>query len=88
MLSETDIRFLSLYCCDLPTTVIMVCMGYNEVHSVYNKKRRVTDTMGLEVTLDEYIERSGRQYLRVTLRGTGEAVSRVNEAQVLVNWLS
>ena len=71
MLSETDIRFLSLYCCDLPTTVIMVCMGYNEAHSVYNKKRRVTDTIGLEVTLDEYIEKFKPSILEADLEGDG-----------------
>ena len=70
-LSETDIRFLSLYCCNLPTTVIMVCMGYNEAHSVYNKKRRVTDTMGLEVTLDEYIEAFKPSILESNLEGDG-----------------
>ena len=55
-LSESDIRFLSLYCCDLPTTIIMVCMGYNEVHSVYNKKRRVAEALQLDGTLDDYIQ--------------------------------
>ena len=55
-LSESDINFLSLYCCDLPTTIIMVCMGYNEVHSVYNKKRRVAEALQLDGTLDEYIQ--------------------------------
>ena len=54
-LSESDIRFLCLYCCELPTTVIMVCMGYNEVHSVYNKKRRIAEALQLEGSLDEYI---------------------------------
>jgi hypothetical protein len=56
LLSETDVKFLSLYCCNLPTTVIMVCMGYNEAHSVYNKKRRLATTMGLEEPLDDYIK--------------------------------
>ena len=56
-LVETDAKFLSLYCCDLPTTVIMVCMGYNEAHSVYNKKRRIAELLSLEGNLDEYIQR-------------------------------
>ena len=56
-LVETDAKFLSLYCCDLPTTVIMVCMGYNEAHSVYNKKRRIAELLQLECSLDEYIQR-------------------------------
>lgn len=71
LLSETDIRFLSLYCCDLPTTVIMACMGYNEAHSVYNKKRRVTDTMGLDVALDEYIEAFKPSILESNPEGDG-----------------
>ena len=54
-LVETDANFLSLYCCDLPTTVIMVCMGYNEAHSVYNKKRRIAELLSLDGNLDEYI---------------------------------
>ena len=54
-LSKTDVDFLSLYCCDLPTTVIMVSMGYNDVHSVYNKKRRVAEALQLDGSLDDYI---------------------------------
>lgn len=54
-LCETDLRFLSLCCCDLPTTVIMACMGYNDVHSVYNKKRRISEALGLDGKLDDYI---------------------------------
>ena len=54
-LAETDVNFLSLCCCDLPTTVIMACMGYNDAHSVYNKKRRVAEALGLKGKLDDYI---------------------------------
>lgn len=54
-LSQNDVRFLSLCCCELPTTVIMACMGYNEVHSVYNKKRRLAQALCLEGKLDDYI---------------------------------
>jgi tetratricopeptide (TPR) repeat protein len=56
-LIESDINFLSLYCCDLPTTVIMACMGYNEAHSLYNKKRRVANIMGGPDDLDTIIEK-------------------------------
>lgn len=55
-LSESDIRFLSLCCCDLPTTVIMACMGYNDAHSFYNKKRRLAQAIGLTDKLDGYIQ--------------------------------
>lgn len=55
-LNETDVRFLSLWCCDLPTTVIMACMGYNDSHSFYNKKRRIAEAIGLKGKLDSYIQ--------------------------------
>ena len=54
-LADTDVNFLGLCCCDLPTTVIMACMGYNDAHSVYNKKRRVAEALGLKGKLDDYI---------------------------------
>ena len=41
----------------MPTTVIMVCMGYNDVHSVYNKKRRVANALQLNGSLDDYVQR-------------------------------
>ena len=63
-LSESDVNFLSLYCCDLPTTIIMACMGYNEVHSVYNKKRRIAEALQLDGSLDDYI----REWKRLGLR--------------------
>lgn len=33
----------------------MACMGYNDVHSVYNKKRRVAQELGLTCKLEDYI---------------------------------
>ena len=54
-LSDADVNFLSLCCCDLPSTVIMACMGYNDLHSIYNKKRRIVEALGLEGKLDDYI---------------------------------
>lgn len=54
-LTDSDINFLSLYCCGIPTTVIMACMGYNDVHSVYNKKRRIAEILDLPERLDDYI---------------------------------
>lgn len=57
--NENDVRFMSLCCCSLPTTVVMVCMGYNDVHSVYNKKKRLAAKLGLDGNdkLDDYILR-------------------------------
>ena len=55
LVSENDARFMSLCCCDLPTTVTMVCMGYNDVHSVYNKKHRIEVKLGEDQRFDDYI---------------------------------
>ena len=44
-LIESDLRFLSLCCCYLPTSAIMACMGYNDPHSVYNKKHRIAEIL-------------------------------------------
>ena len=48
-------RFLSLCCSNLPTSAIMACLGYNDLHSIYRKKRRLAKKMGLTVKLDDYI---------------------------------
>lgn len=54
-LIESDFRFLSLYCCHLSTAAIMACMGYNDVHSVYNKRRRIASALSMEGQLDKFI---------------------------------
>ena len=54
-LIESDLRFLSLCCCHLPTSAIMACMGYNDLHSVYNKKRRIAEILKLEERLETFI---------------------------------
>ena len=54
--TENDARFMSLCCCDLPTTVVMVCMGYKDVHSVYNKKHRIEVKLGEGQKFDDYLE--------------------------------
>ena len=56
-LSDTDLNFLSLYCCGFPTSVIMACMGYNDAHSVYNKKRRLAQILGNAENIDAYIRK-------------------------------
>lgn len=61
-LSETDINYLALYCCGVPTSVIMACMGYKEVHSAYNKKRRVAEALGYPNNLDGYVEHYKSRY--------------------------
>ena len=54
-LIESDLRFLSLCCCYLPTSAIMACMGYNDPHSVYNKKHRIAEILKLDERLETFI---------------------------------
>ena len=34
----------------------MVCMGYKDVHSVYNKKHRIEVKLGDDQKFDDYLE--------------------------------
>ncbi len=61
-LTDSDLRFLCLYVCDLPTLVIMICLGYGNVRSMYNKKRRVAELLTPTGNLDEYIMDWRQQY--------------------------
>ena len=54
-LSKTDINYLTLYCCGLPLSVIMACMGYGQSHTAYNKKRHVAQVLGSPNNLDAYV---------------------------------
>lgn len=56
MLKDSDLNFLSLYSLRLPPTVIMACMGYQDTHSFYNKRRRIAEKMALDIPLEDYIE--------------------------------
>ena len=57
LLSEGDVRFLSLCCCNLPNSAIMACLGYNsDLHSIYRKKRLLAKKMKLNGKLDDYIQ--------------------------------
>ena len=54
-MSENDVRFLSLCSCDLPTSAIMACLGFSDLHSVYRKKRFLARKLELKCKLDDYI---------------------------------
>lgn len=54
-MTDSDVRFLSLYVCDLPTSVIMICMGYGNLRSTYNKKRHIANLLSSSDNLDQCI---------------------------------
>ena len=53
-LNESELNLLALYCCGFSRTVIMVCMDYKNIGTVYNKKMQIAKK--LHVTdLDEFV---------------------------------
>ena len=46
-LKEDELTVISLSCCNIPTTVIMVCMGYHHIKSVDNKKQKIKKKIGV-----------------------------------------
>lgn len=58
-LNESELNLLALYCCGFSRTVIMVCMDYKNIGTVYNKKLQIAKK--LHVTdLDEFVARFAR----------------------------
>jgi tetratricopeptide (TPR) repeat protein len=58
-LNESELNLLALYCCGFSRTVIMVCMDYKNIGTVYNKKMQIAKK--LHVTdLDEFVARVAR----------------------------
>lgn len=72
-LRDSDINYLCLHCSGLPSSVVMLCMGYNDIHSLYNKKRRILNKLGLPYedsltrdVLSEYLNSLGADVIRKT----------------------
>lgn len=83
-LKDSDIHYLCLYCSGLPSSVVMLCMGYNDIHSLYNKKRRIMNKLGLSLddsltkdVLNEYLASLGA---RVVNESDGEMLVAENES--------
>lgn len=55
-MTEGDVKFLSLYVCGLPTSVIMICLGHSNLRSTYNKRHKIAQMLGEYNHLDEYIK--------------------------------
>lgn len=53
-LSNSEINLLALYCCGFSRTVIMVCMGYRSVGTVYNKIVQITRKLQVD-NLNDFI---------------------------------
>jgi hypothetical protein len=54
-LNDDDINFISLICCGFSYIEIAICLGYSKSTSAAVRKRRIAVKMGLNCTLDKFI---------------------------------
>lgn len=62
-LRESDINFIALLCCGYSRTVIMICMKFNHLVTISNKKKKIAVKMGIP-SLDEFIRPYQEEYER------------------------
>lgn len=53
-LRESDVNFIALLCCGYSRTAVMICMRFNNVVTISNKKKKIARKMGI-TSLDEFI---------------------------------
>ena len=53
-LRDDEINYMALYCCGFSRTVIMVCMDYLNIGTVYNKRIQIAKKLGVN-NLDEFV---------------------------------
>ena len=53
-LRESDVNFIALLCCGYSRTAVMICMRFNNVVTISNKKKKIARKMGVP-SLDEFI---------------------------------
>jgi hypothetical protein len=54
-LNNDDINFIALICCGFSYIEIAICLGYTNSDSAAVRKRRIAIKMGLDCTLDKFI---------------------------------
>lgn len=53
-LRESDVNFIALLCCGYSRTAVMICMRFNNLVTISNKKKKIARKMGVP-SLDEFI---------------------------------
>lgn len=53
-LHESDVNFIALLCCGYSRTTVMICMRFNNIVTISNKKKKIARKMGAP-SLDEFI---------------------------------
>lgn len=54
-LSDTELNFICLMCCNFSNVEIMVCMSYKNERSVCNKRLIITRKMGINMPLERFL---------------------------------
>ena len=62
-LKENDINLIALLCCGYSRTAIMICMKFNHIVTISNKKKKIAVKMGIP-SLDEFIRSYQEEYER------------------------
>lgn len=60
-LNANDINLISLLCCGYTRSVIMICMKYDHIGTISNKKYKIAKKMGIP-SLDEFIRPYQEEY--------------------------
>ncbi len=60
-LKESDINLIALMCCGYSRTAIMICMKFNHIVTISNKKKKIAVKMGIP-SLDEFIRPYQEEY--------------------------
>ena len=56
ILTDADINFIGLICCDFSDAAIAVCKGYRNTDSVRSRRRKIRDKMKIDGLLDIYLK--------------------------------
>ena len=55
-LTDADLNFIGLICCDFSDAAIAVCKGYRNTDSVRSRRRKIRDKMKIDGLLDIYLK--------------------------------
>ena len=57
ILTDADLNFIGLICCDFSDAAIAVCKGYRNTDSVRSRRRKIRDKMKIDGLLDIYLRK-------------------------------
>ena len=60
-LRESDVNFIALLCCGYSRTAVMICMRFNNVVTISNKKKKIARKMGI-TSVDDFIRPYQEEY--------------------------